>query len=115
MPTPSHSILTDKATYNDEKDKMRKLAMAALAVLTLAGTTAVTTTAAEARGRGHHHHHHHGHRHGGWGIGAGIATGLALGAVGAGYYGYHNGCIRNRVVGHTAYGQPIVRRVNVCY
>jgi hypothetical protein len=32
---------------------------------------------------------------------------------GYGYYG--DGCIRNRVVGYTAYGRPIVRPVNVCY
>lgn len=90
---------------------MKKFGIAAVALLALAGSFAVTTSGAEARGRGHHHGHHHG----GFGIGAGIATGLALGAVGAGYYGYNNGCIRNRVVGYNAYGRPIVRRVNVCY
>jgi hypothetical protein len=58
----------------------------------------------------------------GYGIGAGIATGLAIGAIGAGYgygygpsYGYYDGCVRNRVVGYTYYGSPIVRPVNVCY
>jgi hypothetical protein len=100
---------------------MRKLGIAALAALTLAGAFAVSTSGAEARGwRGGHHGYYHGGR--GFGVGAGIATGLALGAIGSGYYyggygpGYYgDGCIRNRVVGHTAYGRPLVRPVNVCY
>ena len=89
---------------------MRSLAMAALAVLTVAGAMTATTSGAEARGwRGHHHGGHH---HGGFyrGPGFGIGAGLALGAVGGAYYG---GCIRNRVVGYTPHGRPIVRRV--CY
>ena len=94
---------------------MKKFGMAVLAALTIAGTVAAGTTGAEARyyGRGGYH--------GGFGIGAGIATGLALGALGGAYYGgygpgyYSNGCIRNRVVGYTAYGHPIIRPVNVCY
>ena len=100
---------------------MKKFGMAALAALTIAGTIAAGTTGAEARyyGRGGYHGGYY--RGGGFGIGAGIATGLALGAVGGAYYGgygpgyYNNGCIRNRVVGYTAYGRPIVRAVNVCY
>jgi hypothetical protein len=80
-----------------------------------------TTSGAEARGwRGGGFHHHGGFYRGrGFGIGAGIATGLALGAIGGAYYGgygyYGDGCIRNRVVGYTAYGRPVVRPVNVCY
>jgi len=92
----------------------KKIAMAAIAICTIAGSIAATTTGAEARFRGH------GGFYGGRGIGLGVASGLALGAYGAGYYGYGpgyygGGCIRNRVVGYTAYGRPIVRPVNVCY
>jgi hypothetical protein len=79
-----------------------------------------TSTDAEARWRGHGWH-----RGGGW-VGPAIVGGLAIGALAAsrpyygydyGYpaYGYYDGCIRNRVVGYTYYGRPIVRRVNVCY
>ena len=118
----------------------KKIVMAALAALTIAGSMAATTTAADARyvggggfrggyGGGYHggfRGSYGGYRGGyrGYGIGAGIATGLAIGALGAGYgygygygpsYGYYDGCIRNRVVGYTYYGRPIVRAVNVCY
>ena len=92
---------------------LRKAGAVTLAVITIAGGALAMTSSAEARYRGHRHHHHHGH---GFGIGAGIATGLALGAIGTGYaYGARPGCIRNRVVGYTYSGRPIVRRVNVCY
>jgi hypothetical protein len=30
-------------------------------------------------------------------------------------YGYGDGCLRRRIVGHTYYGRPIFRTVNVCY
>lgn len=95
--------------------------MAAVAVLAVAGTMTATTSGADARGwRGGGGHYHGGgyYRGGrGFGIGAGIATGLAFGAIGSGYYNgyYGGGCIRNRVVGYTAYGRPVVRPVNVCY
>ncbi len=102
---------------------VKKLGMAVLAVCTIVGSIAATTTGAEARfrgGGGWHGGGFHGGR--GFGIGLGVASGLALGAYGAGYYGYGpypygygGGCIRNRVVGYTAYGRPIVRPVNVCY
>jgi hypothetical protein len=71
-----------------------------------------STSPAEARwGRG-----------GGW-VGPAVVGGLALGALaasrpyygyGGGYYGYGGGygCPRE-VVGYTAWGRPIVRRV--CY
>jgi hypothetical protein len=94
---------------------LMKIGMAALAALTIVGSIAVST-GAEARWRGGGGFY----RGGGYGIGAGLATGLALGAYGAygygpGYYGYGGGCNRNRVVGHTPYGRPIIRPVNVCY
>jgi hypothetical protein len=109
--------------YNSEGGVMKKLGMAALAVLTIAGTMAASMSSADARWRGGGGYRGGYYRGGGYGIGAGIATGLALGAIGGayyggygpGYYGYGGGCIRNRVVGYTAYGRPIVRPVNVCY
>ena len=118
---------------------MKKIGMAALAALTIAGSIAATTTDADARYRRRRFprrirrrlsrwrlswQYYGGYRGGyrGYGIGAGIATGLAIGAIGAGYgygygpgYGYYDGCIRNRVVGYTYYGRPIVRAINVCY
>ena len=123
---------------------VKKIAMAALAALTIAGSMVATTTDAEARyrggggfrggygggyyGGGYRGGYYGGYRgryyggYRGYGVGAGIATGLAIGALGAGYgygygpsYGYYDGCIRQRVVGYTYYGRPIVRAVNVCY
>jgi hypothetical protein len=99
----------------------RKIAIAGVAAAALAAAAA---TPAEARwgGGGWHGGWHRG---GGWGWGAGaFAGGLALGALatspyyyGGPYYGYYGGgCyFRNRVVGYTAYGRPIVRPVRVCY
>lgn len=91
--------------------------MAGLAAATLAAATLSTTSPADAHGRG-------------W-VGPAIVGGIALGALaaataprygyayGPGYYSYgyapsygYYGCPR-RVVGHTYYGRPIVRRV--CY
>jgi hypothetical protein len=91
---------------------LKKAGMAALAVATLAGGTLASTSPAEARW---------GHR-GGW-IGPAVVGGLAFGALAAatapryyggpyGYYGGYYGCPRE-VVGYTAWGRPIVRRV--CY
>src|SRR5882757_8295647 len=98
----------------------KKVGIAALAALSLVGATLAASSTAEARyyGRGWG---------GGW-AGPAIVGGLALGALAAsrpyyyggyggyGGYGYYgDGCIRNRVVGYTSYGRPIVRPVNVCY
>jgi hypothetical protein len=133
------SWATDRKEY--KMASMKMIGMAALAALTIAGSIVATTTDAEARYRGGggfrggygggygggyrgygggYRGYYGGYR--GYGIGAGIATGLAIGALGAGYgygygpgYGYYGGCIRNRVVGYTYYGNPIVRAVNVCY
>jgi hypothetical protein len=98
---------------------IKKAGIAGLAALSVFGATLATSSDAEARWRGRHW----GYR-GGW-VGPAIVGGLALGAIaasrpyyyggyGPGYYGY-DGCIRNRVVGYTYYGRPIVRPVNVCY
>lgn len=98
----------------------KKAGIAALAALSLVGATLAASSTAEARyyGRGWG---------GGW-AGPAIVGGLALGALAAsspyyyggyggyGGYGYYGGgCIRNRVVGYTPYGRPIVRPVSVCY
>jgi hypothetical protein len=102
----------------------KKAGIAALAALSLVGATLAASSSAEARYYGR-----------GWGgrgfIGPAIVGGLALGALAAsrpyyyggyggygayGGYGYYgDGCIRNRVVGYTPYGRPIVRPVNHCY
>src|ERR1044072_8983396 len=93
----------------------RKVGITAVAALSLVGATLAASSPAEARyyGRGWHG--------GGW-VGPAIVGGLALGALAAsrpyyyGGYGYYgDGCIRNRVVGYTPYGRPIIRPVNVCY
>jgi hypothetical protein len=93
----------------------RKVCITAVAALSLVGATLATSGSAEARYYGR------GWRGGGW-AGPAIVGGLALGALAAsrpyyygGYGAYGDGCIRNRVVGYTPYGRPIVRPVNVCY
>ena len=91
---------------------------------TIAGFTLAMTNTADAHGWG---------RRGGFGLGAGIATGLAVGALGAGYayggypgygYGYgprygayaydagYGGCEIRRRVRYTPYG-PVVRHVRM--
>jgi hypothetical protein len=94
---------------------IKKAAIATLAALTLAGGALATSTSAEARYYGHH-------RWGGGWAGPAIVGGLALGALAAsrpyygyGAYAYDDGCLRRRIVGHTYYGRPIFRTVNVCY
>jgi hypothetical protein len=94
---------------------IKKIGIAGLAALSVAGATLAASSDAEAHWRGRHW------GGGGW-VGPAIVGGLALGALAAsrpyyGYaaYGYYDGCIRNRVVGYTYHGRPIVRRVNVCY
>jgi len=102
---------------------VKNLAMAALATLTIAGTSVVASSSADARPgfRGHHGGYHGGFRggfrgHRGFGIGAGIATGLALG--GAGYYAYngygYGGCYLERRLFVDQWGRRFVRPVRVC-
>jgi hypothetical protein len=68
---------------------------------------------------------HYGYRRGyrGGAVAAGVATGLALGALGAaaaspyyygGYPAYDGGCYWTRQGGYDAWGNYIVRRVQVC-
>jgi hypothetical protein len=87
---------------------LKNLGMTALVISTVVAGSLSTTSSAEA---------HRWHRGGGW-VGPAIVGGLAFGALAAaprygyGYgYGYY-GCPR-QVVGYTAWGRPIVRRV--CY
>ena len=110
---------------------VKKVGVAALAALTIAGSITATTTGAEAHWRGGGGYRGGGYyRGGGFGIGAGIATGLALGAIGGygyrgygygypaygayGYDGYGGDCVLQRRVRYTPYG-PVVRHVRVCY
>src|SRR5262245_62110193 len=101
------------------RNALKRSAMGVLAAATIVGGSFAVSSPAEAR-------------HGGW-VGPAIVGGIALGALaaataprygyaygpgygyGPGYYAYgsgYYGCSR-RVVGHTYYGRPIVRRV--CY
>lgn len=98
---------------------LKRSAMAAIAALTLAGSTIAATSAADARPgfRGHHGGHFHGaYRGRGFGIGAGIATGLALG--GLGYYGYnaygYGDCYIERRLVVDRWGRHFYRPVRVC-
>jgi hypothetical protein len=94
---------------------MKKLGMAALAALMVAGTMAASVQSADARWRGGRGHHHHHRGHGG--IGLGIASGLALGVIGAGVYGAHAGygrCWTERQIVVDRYGREFVRPVRVC-
>ena len=98
--------------------RMKKIAGAALAALTLVGMSVAATSSADACPgfRGHHGGHHHGGFRGrGFGVGAGIATGLALG--GLGYYGYNSygpGCHLERRLVVDRWGRQFYRPVRVC-
>jgi hypothetical protein len=111
MGFPMGSVVTEKIMHSI----IKKFGVTAVAGLSLVGATLAASSAAEAR------YYHRGWGGGGW-VGPAVVGGLALGALAAsrpyyGYpaYGYGDGCIRNRVIGHTPYGRPIIRRVNVCY
>jgi len=95
------------------RSHMNRLGTIAAVALVLLGASIAVSTDADAR-----------HWRGGGWIGPAIIGGLALGAFAAsrpyyGYppYGYDVGpCVlERRIVGYTAWGRPIVRRVRVCY
>ena len=133
---------------------LKGLGIAALAAVTIAGSIAMTTTADARGGGGFRGGGFHGggfyggggFRGGGfrggfyggrgYGIGAGLATGLAIGALGAGYYGYPYGgygypyddyeygvygvgyggeCFLRRRVVIDRFGYRHVRHVRICY
>jgi hypothetical protein len=111
---------------------IKKLGLAAVAVLAIAATPVATSSTADARPgfhRGFHHHGFHGFRHHGfrghWGhrrLGFGFAPAIALGAFAAAPYWYsrpvglYADCFpRRRIVGYTYWGRPIVRVRTVCY
>jgi hypothetical protein len=114
---------------------LKHTAVAALSAVTIAGACVATSTDVQARpfGGGFHggwHGGFHGggwrggfHRGwGGWGFAPVFAGALAFGALAAApyYYGYgaypYDDCaLRRRIVGYTAWGQPIVRLVRACY
>jgi hypothetical protein len=113
---------------------LRKIGVAALATLTIAGASLIATAPASARGFGGGGFHGGGFHGGGFhsggrgfggrgfGIGAGIATGLAIGGLGYGYgygypayayNGYDSGCwVQHRVV--YRYGHRVIVPVQVC-
>jgi uncharacterized membrane protein len=106
---------------------LKKIGLAAVMALTVAGTALVTAGSAQAQ-----------HRHGGGGFGPGFVGGLAAGAVigggyyGGGYYGgpyaygggpyaygggpyaYGGGCYIERQVVINRFGHRVIRRVRVC-
>ena|ERR1044071_7439868 len=106
---------------------LKRLSIAAIAVLAL-GTASITTSSpADARIGGFDGGFRGGHWGGHWrgpgfGFAPAFAGALAFGALAAPYYyggipvGYYGDCYpRRRIVGHTAWGQPIVRVVRSCY
>ena len=92
---------------------MKKIGLAAVMALTVAGTALVTAGSAQAQ-----------YRHGGGGFGPGFVGGLAAGAViGGGYYGggYYGGpyayggdCYIQRQAFINRFGHRVIRRVRVC-
>jgi hypothetical protein len=109
---------------------LKKIGLAAVMALTVAGTALVTPGSAQAQ---------HGHAYGGGGFGPGFVGGLAAGAVigggpyyGSGYYGgpyaygggpyaygggpyaYGGGCYIERQVVINRFGHRVIRRVRVC-
>ena len=99
---------------------LKKIGLAAVMALTVAGAALVTAGSAQAQ-----------HRHGGGGFGPGFVGGLAAGAVigggyyGGGYYGgpyaydggpyaYGGGCYIQRRVFINRFGHRVIRRVRVC-
>src|SRR5450759_937805 len=94
---------------------LKKIGLAAVMALTVAGAALVTAGSAQAQ---------HWHGHGGGGFGPGFVGGLAAGAViGGGYYGggYYGGpyayggdCYIRRQVIINRWGHRVIRRVRVC-
>ena len=100
---------------------LKKIGLAAVMALTVAGTALVTAGSAQAQ---------HGHGYGGGGFGPGFVGGFAAGAVigggpyyggyggpyayGGGPYAYGGGCYIERQVVINRFGHRVIRRVRVC-
>src|SRR5665811_2186352 len=95
---------------------LKKIGLAAVMALTVAGTALVTAGSAQAQ---------HGHGYGGGGFGPGFVGGLGAGAgIGGGPdyggryyggpYGYGGGCYIERQVVINRFGHRVIRRVRVC-
>jgi len=104
---------------------LKRMAITATAVATIAGATLTLPTAADARWGGWHGG---GWRGGGWGwgVGPGFALGLGLGALGAapyygyggpyyGSYAYGGDCVMRRRPVINRWGHRVWRWVRVCY
>ncbi len=107
------------------RSHLKKIGIAAAAALTLAMAPLVTSSSANARPFGFHGGYAHGGPgwgYRGFGYGPALAGGLAFGALATAPYWYgrpvglYGDCLlERRIVGHTYWGDPIVRPVRVCY
>jgi hypothetical protein len=94
---------------------LKKIGLATVMALTVAGTALVTAGSVQAQ---------HWHGYGGGGFGLGFVGGLAAGAVigggpyyGGGYYGgpyAYGGCHIQRQAFINRFGHRVIRRVRVC-
>jgi len=90
---------------------LKKIGLAAVMALTVAGTALVTAGSAQAQ-----------YRHGGGGFGPGFGGGPYYGggyyggpyAYGGGPYAYGGGCYIERQVVINRFGHRVIRRVRVC-
>ncbi|MDB5601317.1 MAG: hypothetical protein JWN71_3361 [Xanthobacteraceae bacterium] len=90
--------------------KAKRIGIAAIAALTLIGSTAAMSSSADARPYNRHH--------GGWhrgGVGLAVGAGLLGGLAVAGAYPYASGrCWVERRPVYDAYGYRHWRRVQIC-
>jgi hypothetical protein len=90
---------------------LKKIGLAAVMALTVAGTALVTAGSAQAQ-----------YRHGGGGFGPGFGGGPYYGggyyggpyAYGGGPYAYGGGCYIERQVVINRFGHRVIRRMRVC-
>ena len=89
---------------------VRRMSIAAAAVIAIAGATTALPSAAQAR---YWHHGHYGHG-GGWGWGPGFAFGFG-GPYYGGPYAYAGDCVMRRRWVINRWGHRVFRWVRVCY
>ena len=106
---------------NTMRTAVRKIAIAAVAIITIAGAATLPSTADARWGGGWHGGHWRGGGSG-WGLGTGLALGFATaplwgGAYGPYYgaYGYDGGCVMQRRWVVNRFGHRVLRWVRVCY